>query len=209
MAIKTSNCIEIEQKILILPTCSDSRIDNFAIDFIIQTLALRSIAVLSSEHVQPLIQPPLFDSPRPVTTAMELYSSPNSQIAAIQIRSTVKCKSVLARNLIEFAQANNVQEILVVGACSGHLLSGEGLETTSRIRGINVEGLCQSLPAEIHCGGMTKYFVQAGLRIVLAVSSGSIALLSEQLAHAALTTALSIPVKDMQVPQSVKQLITV
>ena len=206
----------LKNKTLLIPACADSLIDNFALDWIIQTLGLKSVAVLSSQYVQPLVQAPLFNSPRPVTTAMELYSLPDSEIAVIQIRSTVTSKSLLAQELTHFF-AEKVKQIQIVAACSGYLLSGAALESTSRIRGRNVDSL-PNLPEEIHCGGMTNAFLkQEGSKIFLAVSSGhgfdEIALLSEQLASAVLQHVLSSgPIchfKQLQVPLSVKQLLTV
>ena len=207
----------LKNKTLLIPACADSLIDNFALDWIIQTLGLQSVAVLSSQYVQPLVQAPLFNSARPVTTAMELFSLPDSEIAVIQIRSTVTSKSLLAQELTHFF-AEKVKQIQIVAACSGYLLSGVALESTSRIRGRNVDSLLPSLPEEIHCGGMTNAFLkQEGSKIFLAVSSGhgfdEIALLSEQLASAVLQDVLSSgpsgQFKQLQVPLSVKQLLTV
>jgi hypothetical protein len=207
MTLLASDSVDIGNKTLIVPACSDSLTDNFALDWIIQTLNLKSVSVLFSNHVEPLIQPSVFHSPRPVTTAVELYTLPDSDLALIQIRSTVKSKSKLALELLEFAASHNVKEIILVAACSGFLLSGESLEKTSRIRGSR--GLAP-LPKEIHCGGMTKRFLDKAT-ITLAITAGhgldEVASLSEKLARAVLNDTLGLSVQKMEVPVSIKQLL--
>lgn len=205
-------------KTLIVPACSASLVDNFALDWIIQSLKLDRVAIASSPFVAPMVQSNVF-GPH-LTSAFEVYSAESASVAVVQIRSLVSNKKLFARNLIDLANSLRVAKIVVLGAASGFLLSGAELENPSRLR-VTGWGASTLTPLEedleLHECGMLREFLTLSkksdtksIAAILALTSGfgytETQLLSEQLARAVLTS-LGIELKEMIVPQSVKALV--
>lgn len=151
---------------LVVPGCSASLVDNFAIDWIIESLGLQSVAVFDSENVTPMVQQGVFGESK-ITSAMELYSAPDSTVSVLQIRSSVVSHEGLAKELVELGQ--QFARIVVIGAASAFMLSGKGLEETSRFRvlGAAQDGWASIELADVHQGGILKRLVSAESKVPL------------------------------------------
>ena len=191
-------------KTLVLPTGSPTA--AFAADWIIESAGLSCVGIFSSELVTPLVQPNAFSSKAP-TTAMELYSSPSSTFAVIQIRSIVFANRTLADQISAFATSEGFAQLLALTGASGHFLSGPSLTDEARIRKVgevkNFE-IPEISITEIHQGGMLKHLSKVPALVALSSGAGfsETELLSRQLAAAALKVLgfADIPLK---VPKSI------
>jgi hypothetical protein len=152
----------VKGKTLLVPGCSRSLVDNFAVDWIIQTLAFSSVAVLNSNWVEPLVQPQVFPSSdnacEGVTSSMELYTDAAAEIAVIQIRSNVISRPALAEEIFQFASKFEVSKILIVGSADGCFMSGTSLEQDSRLRTTleSDQSIERIDPIDVHSGGILK-----------------------------------------------------
>ena len=216
--IQISNLtLSVAGKTLIVPGCSASLVENFALDWIIHSLKLNRVAIASSPFVAPMVQSNVF-GPH-ITSAFEVYSAESAPVAVVQIRSLVSNKRLFARNLIDLANSLQVENVLVLGSASGFLLSGAELENPSRLRvtGLDASNLTPlEEDLELHECGMLREFLDLSkksetmsIATILALTSGfgytETQLLSEELARVVLTS-LEIELKELIVPQSVKAL---
>ena len=208
--------VSLAGKTLVLPSCSDSLVDNFAIDWIIESLGLKSVAVLASPFVTPMVQSNAFSGDSAsFTTAMEVYASGESSVAAVQIRSSVTAKSNLASQLIELAKSLQVKSVLVVGSASGFLQSGDTLENGGHLRiagnvaDIQVAGMERIETHDIHQGGMLTHFLSRDIPALVAITRGTgfleTRMLSEESALAVLT-ATATECNGLRPPLSIKTL---
>jgi hypothetical protein len=201
-------------KILVVAGCSKSLVDNFAIDWIIQSLNLSSISVWNSMNVEPLIQPQVFSrdtNASPVTCAVELFTNKTSPIAVLQVRSNVVNRRNFTSEVISFAKSESMNRIVVVGSADGCMLSGDELESR-KDRIITIYS--NSVKEDIHSAGLvrsligqsTEIPVEAIITFVSGLGYMEIRKRSESLARAVLDYFhLESP---LAVPLSVQQLET-
>jgi predicted ATP-grasp superfamily ATP-dependent carboligase len=203
--------IQLKDKTLVVPGCSASLVDNFAIDWIIESINLERVCVFDSVHVNPLVQGNAFGGSQP-TTAMELFSLEASELAVLQIRSMVTSKNALAHEIVEFARKHNIPKILIIAAASGHLLSGEALESQNKIRTIDNTLTLD----EYHNAGILKPLMrlsdsQVGVSGIVVMTSGmgfvEARLLSEELAER-FFESMRVKIESMRMPLSIKLLET-
>ena len=204
-----------ENTTLIVPGCSNSLTDNFALDWIISTLHLERVAVLDSQAVTPMVQPGVFGCAQ-ITTAIELYSSPTSSVSVLQIRSSVVAKQTLAEELLKFGQ--RFAKIFVVGAASGFMLSGDALEETSRFRTIGdrpeTKDYIPISAEEVFQGGLLKRLATGASKVpvicILVLTSGQgfaeTCLLSEGLALRVLKL-MQVSHGNLVEPKSIRSLL--
>lgn len=217
--MKLSPSVDLNGKTVIVAGCSKSLVDNFAVDWIIESLALKRIAILSSAAVEAMVQPSAFSTTDShFTTSFEMYGSADCSLVVIQIRSKIISRESLSEELIQFCIDHGAKELVVVGAGDACFLSGEALEKNHRLR--SVGNLRNSLSpievADIHSGGLVKSLVRRSsdelpISVMLVLVSGlgyiETRVLSEQLALHVLDE-LKVDVKgSLKEPISIKQLV--
>ena len=209
-------------KTLIVAGCSVAHVDNYAVDWIIQSLGLLSVAVMASEFVDPSIQPQAFPDLNPetetVTSSIELYAKEPSPVAVIQIRSRIYATAAVADEIVAFARDMNAERIVVVGGAMAYYMTGESLEQDQRLRAIGAEetGYPSYPLEEMQLSGVLRQLIKrssATLPVVslLMLVSGhgfeEICLRSEKLARAVLKfLKLDFAEKPLAVPLSIQQL---
>lgn len=218
---KSFDLNSVKGKVLVVSGCSRSLVDNFAVDWIIQSLGLSSIAVIASEYVHPLVQAQAFPESTTfgVTSSIELYSSDSKNLAVLQIRSDVVSKAAFADEVVEFARTAGVGKIVVVGSADACFMTGHSLESDERVRslGSGQTGFPQIPIEEVHaCGILKRLFeknstalpVESILMLVSGLGFEESCIRSERLARIVLEfLGFDFGDKTLAVPLSVQQLL--
>lgn len=218
-SLKISPSLDLNSKTVIVAGCSKSLVDNFAVDWIIESLALKRIAILSSTEVEAMVQPAAFSTTDShFTTSFEIYGSFESSIVVVQIRSKIYNRELLSEQLIQYCGDHHAKEVLVVGASDACYLSGEALEKNDRFRSAAKarDSLTHIEVSDIHSGGLVKSLLQKTskklpISAILVLVSGlgymETRILSEQLALHVLNDLKVDIAGSLIEPISIKQLV--
>ncbi|TEB37415.1 hypothetical protein FA13DRAFT_1761747 [Coprinellus micaceus] len=100
-------------KILVVPIVSTANVAQLAADLLIATLSLKRIAILDPSYCIPVVGR-REDGLGGITTPLELFSSPESEVVIIQQRSPVLVsrKQEFADSLLSFIQTSQFSSVL-------------------------------------------------------------------------------------------------
>ncbi|KAF4621076.1 hypothetical protein D9613_000383 [Agrocybe pediades] len=108
-----SRTTSMEGKVLIVPIVSTANVGQLAVDLIIASLALTRIAVLDPRFCIPVVGA-RDDGQKGITTALELYGHPDSNLVVIQQRSPVlkSLKEEFIQELLTFIKDEKFSSVL-------------------------------------------------------------------------------------------------
>ena len=207
---------------LLVAGCSKSLVDNYAVDWIIQSLGgLTSVSVINSLNVEPHVQPEVFPhiSASAITCAVQVYAG-REDLMVLQVRSSVVNRKKFADEIIDYANSKKCARIVVAASVDGCLMSGPELEDNDRLRVVNsISSRFKMLDLDdVHSGGLLKALVKrrnhelpvTGIAVMVSgLGFVEVRQRSEELARAVLEVIGGIgEEKPLDVPLSIKQLET-
>lgn len=148
----TEGPIDLRGHTLVLPGVGGlAHLGELAVDAVVASLQLHRAAFLHSRHLLPVAMASAWEGEASgalaLTTAAELYQSPGApRLSVLQLRAPVAegRRRALAGELLAWARAEGVAELVVLASCSSHVKTDADLSASTELRYVRAK----SEPAE-------------------------------------------------------------
>eukprot|EP01119_Soliformovum_irregulare_P021657 TRINITY_DN7258_c2_g1_i2.p1 TRINITY_DN7258_c2_g1~~TRINITY_DN7258_c2_g1_i2.p1 ORF type:complete len:167 (-),score=18.53 TRINITY_DN7258_c2_g1_i2:315-815(-) len=114
----TQQFTEFRDYTLVLPALSIGNIGQMAIDLLIVGLKMKKVGLIDSPYALPMAGNNAFTEDGSLTTAVEVFASPEHKIAVIQQRAPAikRYNEAFASNLIDFYALHGFKELILLNS---------------------------------------------------------------------------------------------